>query len=315
MRKRRITAAQLKDKRNKKIAGGLSAILLIVLVVQVPKLMKQMSPPKPSTPTAASAPVPASSTPAISGSTPATSSGSLPTAPIAALTEFNKLPLKDPFHALVSAPKVSSSVSKTPAKPVSTAKPKSSMPSNCSVVLNSQTEAFICARKKAKTTKASAKQPAASGTMTFNTTTPPNAAIVAMNGKKQTVFLGDGFPSANPLFKLVALGAKTIRLGIFGGSFTSGTQTIKLAKGKKVTLANQSDGSHYVIELVKLTTAVAPVKTSPAGTSSSASSPSTSSNSSSSSSSPSSGTTTTPSSSGDTSTTSTTSTSSSSTSP
>ncbi|MGH7330546.1 MAG: hypothetical protein ACREJX_19530, partial [Polyangiaceae bacterium] len=139
----------------------------------------------------------------------------------------------------------------------------------CSVVLNSQTEAFICARKKAKTTKAAATQPAASGTMTFNTKTPPNAAIVAMNGKKQTVFLGDGFPSANPLFKLVALGAKTVRVGIFGGSFTSGTQTIKLAKGKKVTLANQSDGSHYVIELVKLTTAVAPVQTTPASSSTS----------------------------------------------
>jgi hypothetical protein len=311
MRKRRITAAQLKDKRNKKIAGGLLAVLLIVLVIQVPKLLKQMSPPNASTPPAAAAATTPSSTTGTAGSTPATtggaSAGTLATAPSTALTDFARLPLKDPFHALLStATSGSSTTSSKPAATTPTAKPKSSVPSNCSVVVNSQTEAFICARKKPKATKASASQPAASGTMTFTAQTPPNAAIVRMNGRKQTVFVGDGFPSANPLFKLVALGEKTVRVGIFGGSFTTGDQTIKLAKGKKVTLANKSDGSRYVIELVKLTTAVAPVKTSPSGTSSSASSPSTSSNSSSSSSSPSSGTTTTPSSSGDTSTTSTT---------
>ena len=63
------------------------------------------------------------------------------------------------------------------------------------------------------------------------------------------------FPASAPLFKLVALGKKGIRIGVFSGSFTSGDPTLLLTKGHKITLANQSDGSHYVLKLVRLTTA------------------------------------------------------------
>ncbi len=67
-----------------------------------------------------------------------------------------------------------------------------------------------------------------------------------------------GFPTSDPLFKLIALGKKNIRIGVLGGSFTSGAPTIKLVKGKRLTLANQADGSRYVIQLLKLTTATPP---------------------------------------------------------
>jgi hypothetical protein len=107
-------------------------------------------------------------------------------------------------------------------------------------------------------------EPAASGTVSFSAAKPPpNAAIVTTNGQRQLVYVGDGFPRADPLFRLVALSDKAVRVGVLGGGFTSGVPTIKLARGKPLTLANEADGEHYVIQLVRLTTA-APKPAAPA---------------------------------------------------
>jgi hypothetical protein len=85
--------------------------------------------------------------------------------------------------------------------------------------------------------------------------------VVKTNGRRQIIFVGDAFPATDPLFKLVALGKKNIRIGVLGGSFTSGAPTIKLVKGKRLTLANQADGSRYVLQLLRLTTATPPPTT------------------------------------------------------
>ena len=52
---------------------------------------------------------------------------------------------------------------------------------------------------------------------------------------------------------------RELRVGVFGGSFSGGVPTIKLAKGKQITLSNQANGARYVIQLVKLTNATPPV--------------------------------------------------------
>ena len=105
------------------------------------------------------------------------------------------------------------------------------------------------------------------------------------NGKREVVQVGADFPSDTPLFKLNALGhkgkdgkpASSIRISVVGGSFADGVATIPLLLGKALTFANQSDGTHYVIKLLRLTTvdttqaagaggtttAVAPATTSP----------------------------------------------------
>jgi hypothetical protein len=69
------------------------------------------------------------------------------------------------------------------------------------------------------------------------------------------------------MFKLVSLGKKKgIRIGVVGGSFADGTPTLLIAKGHKITLADESDGSRYVVQLVRLTNAVPPpVTTTTAG--------------------------------------------------
>jgi hypothetical protein len=232
---RRLSAAKAKEIKQKKIVIVLAVVFVIVAVVQVPRLMKQLHPK----PAGEAAPTP--------GSVAATSTptGGAAVAPAASgqLHRFTDLRLKDPFKALVtvSTGGASSSAAATPAagappaKPAAPAAPKDTTPP--------------------ATPKAKAEQPA-SGTVSFSAALPPpNAAIVTTNGHRQLVYVGDGFPTADPLFKLVALGDKTVRVGVLGGGFVSGIPTIKLARGKQVTLANEADGSHYVIKLVRLTTA------------------------------------------------------------
>src|SRR5581483_853805 len=103
-----------------------------------------------------------------------------------------------------------------------------------------------------KTPKAAKTQP--SPTVTF-TTQPPNAALIRTNGNRQIVALGDHFPTASPLFTLVSVTKKGARIGVLDGSFASGVPTMLLKKGQKLTLANQADGTHYVLQLVRLTNA------------------------------------------------------------
>ena len=133
--------------------------------------------------------------------------------------------------------------------------------------------AQLAAQAKSKSSSPAAVAAAAIGpTVTFTATktppTPPNAAVVKTNGFRQIIFVGDEFPTKGPLFKLVALGKKNIRIGVLGGSFTSGLATIKLAKGKRLTLANKADGSRYVLQLLRLTIATPPPPTAAGGSSS-----------------------------------------------
>jgi hypothetical protein len=223
---RRLTAAKARDRKQKRIAALLGVVFVVVAIVQVPKLMKQLNAKPPS-----DAPSPAQS-----AATPATAAATPVTGAIAAagqLRDFSSLPLKDPFHSQVKEPANPSPVAGSSGGARSGAKPKPQP-------------------KPA----AAAAEPAASGAVSFTAKAPPpNAAVLKTNGQREIVYLGDGFPNSEPLFRLVALTGKNgVRIGVFGGSFTSGAPTIKLARGKDVTLANQADGSRYVLELVKLTT-------------------------------------------------------------
>jgi len=234
---RRPTAAQLREKRSRTLAIAFSVVFLAVMVIQGPKLMKALhggSPPPGGT---------------VAGALPAGVNPSVPTAAASGtaaavladghLADLSQFALKDPFHALVgatSSAKAASGSKTTPAakKPAQPAATKSST---------------------------AGAAPAVTFSATKTPPPPPNAAVVKTNGSRQTIFVGDAFPAADPLFKLVALGKKDIRIGVVGGSFTSGTPTIKLMTGKRLTLDNKSDGVHYVLVLVGLTNATPPAPT------------------------------------------------------
>ncbi len=47
----------------------------------------------------------------------------------------------------------------------------------------------------------------------------------------------------------VAKNGKSVELGIAGGTYANGEQTIRLELGQPLTLQNTADGTRYVLEL------------------------------------------------------------------
>jgi hypothetical protein len=95
------------------------------------------------------------------------------------------------------------------------------------------------------------------GFSTPTSTTPPvrvvpTTAVISVNGSPESVQVGGTFPSADPVFKLVSLTAKTARVGIAGGSLENGAAAVALQKNKPVTLLNTADGTRYVLRLLSI---------------------------------------------------------------
>jgi hypothetical protein len=91
--------------------------------------------------------------------------------------------------------------------------------------------------------------------------------MMMVNGKKRVLALDTGFPVKHPLFRIVSLSKDAVWIGLVGGTFSNGSHTLKIQRGRKVTLLNTTAGQRYVITLVKPTTAPAPaivVKAKPA---------------------------------------------------
>ena len=80
----------------------------------------------------------------------------------------------------------------------------------------------------------------------------PTAARISVNGTRELVDVGKTFPSSDPVFHLVSLTRTTAKIGIAGGSLSTGGATTTLTKGKKVTLMNTADGTRYELVLVSL---------------------------------------------------------------
>jgi hypothetical protein len=80
------------------------------------------------------------------------------------------------------------------------------------------------------------------------------SANISVNGEATKVSIGGTFPSSDPIFKLTALTKTTAKIGIVGGTYASGSQTITLKRGgKPVTLMNTADGTTYVLRLLSIT--------------------------------------------------------------
>jgi hypothetical protein len=77
-----------------------------------------------------------------------------------------------------------------------------------------------------------------------------SAAVVDVNGKQESVAVAQAFPKENPTFKLVSLTGGVAKIGIAGGSYSSGAQTVALRLGHTLTLVNTSDGLRYELQLV-----------------------------------------------------------------
>lgn len=80
----------------------------------------------------------------------------------------------------------------------------------------------------------------------------PVSAVVDVNGSEETLQVDGTFPSSDPLFRLAKLAKTTIRVGLVGGSFSNGQETVEVKLGKTLTLVSEPDGLRYTIKLVRV---------------------------------------------------------------
>jgi hypothetical protein len=71
-----------------------------------------------------------------------------------------------------------------------------------------------------------------------------------VNGARERVSVGGTFAADDPVFRLVSVKKSSAKVAIAGGSLSSGSPTVTLTKGKKVTLMNTADGTRYELVLV-----------------------------------------------------------------
>jgi hypothetical protein len=77
-------------------------------------------------------------------------------------------------------------------------------------------------------------------------------AVIEVNGSSEDVAVGDDFPASDPAFRLIAVEGDTVEIGLVSGSFSTGTEVIKIDVGETYILVSETDGSRYVIRLVSV---------------------------------------------------------------
>jgi hypothetical protein len=90
----------------------------------------------------------------------------------------------------------------------------------------------------------------AGGTTTTTAAPPAPTVSLSVNGVVSHVASGGTFPSGAPVFRLSSWTKDSAQIAIVGGSYASGTGTLTLHVGEKVTLENQTDGKRYTVELL-----------------------------------------------------------------
>jgi hypothetical protein len=109
-----------------------------------------------------------------------------------------------------------------------------------------------------------ASQPPTKG---FNPNQKPAATmtVISVNGARQALAPGSAFPAANPVFVLVAEQpkARSVVVGIAGGSYSSGAKTTKLRVGKPLVLVNTTTRARYRLVLVVVGAGDAAASTEP----------------------------------------------------
>jgi hypothetical protein len=231
------------------------AVLLVgVLAIQGPKTLKMLKGPQPVTSAAATTTTPAPAapgaapTPAVTDATGVSGAAAAPqpeTLDVASLADSDLAPEAEDgqllsFERFASKDPFAQQAQPVPARPAAEAKAD-------------ETSAPAPAKPGAAASGTSA------GGFTTDGATPAPAPVeratatsIAVNGVAEDVEVDAEFPAAQPTFVLVSLArdGKSVELGIAGGSYADGKQTLKLPLRKKVTLQNTADGSRYELQLL-----------------------------------------------------------------
>lgn len=235
--KRMQDIREAKDRKMKKVAAALAVLLAVVLAFEVPSMLSSgggSSTPPATTTTDASGAPPATTAPgtAAAAVTPVASSklpnsDTQPKVGKAQLYAFNQFTAKDPFVQQVGATPTGQSTSGKGSGSSSSSSTSASAP-----------------------TVPIAPTAAVSQNVQGRTLAVTGAARISINGRIQVVRIGASFPSANPLFKLVANSQGVARIGIASGSYASGAKTVSLVAGRTLTLVDTADGIRYQLRLL-----------------------------------------------------------------
>ncbi len=254
--RKRIDPLKAKEAKQKKIAIGGMAVLCVLLVIQGPKTLKMLKGPEP-TPAAAPAapspvaPVPGSEAPAPAdgavapgGAVDLSSLADSDLAPVAAegqLVTFERFASKDPFvpQAVVTPESAAPAPAGDAEGDGGTDEPAPGEGSGAA---------------DGGFTPAPEGSDASAGGGSPTPAAPALAALtsISINGTAEDVEVEKTFPAAEPTFVLVSLAknGKSVEIGIAGGTYADGGQTIELKLGKPLTLQNTADGTRYELELL-----------------------------------------------------------------
>jgi len=253
---KRIDPLKAKEAKQKKIAIGGAVLLLALLAYQGPKTLKMLQGPQPvSAPTSTA---PATTTPTGTAAPAGTAASDVPAAPAPELSAvadsdlspeaeqgqlatFERFASKDPFAqqaepVQAGPPRTSDPKDGTEKDPVDTKNDASEEPAD-----------------------PAAEEGATDGGFTTGGSTPDGAEIAAatsisVNGVAEDVAVEASFPKDEPTFVLVkvAKSGKAVEIGIAGGEYANGGETITLALGNKITLQNTADGRRWELELLAI---------------------------------------------------------------
>ena len=237
-----------KARKQKKIAIVGGVILVALLAFLGPRTLKSLhggssaSAPyvavQPTAGATSSATTPTSAAPvaataAVAASTSLSDSDRPPAHTKSQLVSFDTFDSKDPFvQQVTDAPDV-------PA--VSTTAPATTSSGAATTAAPATTGGATASTSSSSSTTAST-----SGSQPSRST----AAVVEVNGERQSVGVAQTFPTANPTFRLVSLGNGVAKIGLAGGTYASGAPTVSLRLGRTLTLVNTADGVRYELRLV-----------------------------------------------------------------
>jgi hypothetical protein len=255
---KRVDPLKAKQARQKKIAIAGCVLLLALLAFQGPKTLKMLQGPQALPSPAAPAATTPGTTPAASAVAADASAAAAPELSAVAdsdlapaveqgqLATFERFTSKDPFTQQ--------------AEPVEAVAPAPADPKEAAETPADQA-ASSAGAGDAGAGAAGAADGAGSSDGGFTTDgSEADAAVLAtatsisVNGVAEDVAVAAAFPKEEPTFVLakVAKNGKSVEIGIAGGEYANGGETITLALGKKLTLQNTADGSRYELELLTI---------------------------------------------------------------
>lgn len=249
---KKVDTLKAKQAKQKKIAIGGCVLLLGLLGFQGPKTLKMLKGPQPI-PSAAST-TPASTTPAAPAAAGGTAAGEVPgtVAPeLSAVADSDLSPDAEQGQLATFELFASKDPFAQQAEPVE-ATPQ---PAADSTGEDEPTGDKPDAAKGGKAAADGDGAPDGGFTTGGSTDAAPavaDATSISVNGVAEPVTLDAPFPKDEPTFVLVKVGKKSVQIGIAGGEYADGGETITLGLGKTITLQNTADGSRYELKLLTI---------------------------------------------------------------